>query len=348
MDKHGSILAMNSTLREWLGYNAEEEVDAHSIEDLFSVGGKIYFQTHVLPLLQMQGNVSEINITFTGKNAVTFPALINAKKDASKPGKEQTYSVFALDITQRKIYENELLIERKKAEETADRLRQINNNLEQFAHTASHDLQAPLRTISGMIYLLEKKNYIDPDSEAEELFSLIKRNAEQMALMVKGLLEYSRVGSGMSDLKTVSVNKICRKTMEMLSDDIEKTGAEFHISDLPDIQGSEPQLVRLFQNLFENAMKYRSDAEPVIEITMNETQDSYHLRVKDNGVGFEDDKTDEIFSFMNRLHTDKNIPGSGIGLTTCKRIMENHGGTITAESEPGKGSVFVLEFPKKG
>lgn len=348
IDGDGFILKINVTLRRWLGYGVGEEISTHSIDELFNKGGKIYFQTHLLPILQFQGEISEINLTIVRNDLSTFPALINAKRDANEKDNIQSFSVFILDITQRKKYESELLKERKNAEEAVEKLRQINRDLEQFAYTASHDLQSPLRTISGMIQLLEKKKVIEPGSEGEKLFSLIKSNSDQMRLMVRDLLEYSKVNASQLEYSTVSVEEVCRQAIGLLKEDVEKNQAVFDISEMPIIKGSKSQLIRLFKNLFENSIKYRSEATPLIKVTPNTKDELLQIEVSDNGIGFEKEYATEIFSFMKRLHTKKDIPGTGIGLSACKRIMENHGGSIFATSEPGKGSVFKLQFPLIG
>lgn len=347
IDVNGTILRINNTLLRWLGYELEEDFGIGAIEELFSMGGKIYFQTHLLPLLQMQEEVSEINLTMAGKNAVRFPVLINAKKDAHKQDNKQTYSVFVLDITQRKKYEIELLKERKNAQEALEKLKQINIDLEQFAYIASHDLQSPLRTISGMIGLLEKKKIIEPGSEGEKLFSLIKSNSNQMSLLVRDLLEYSSVDDNQSGYTSVSLEEVCREAIDLLREDVEKNEVVFDISEMPVIRGSKSQLIRLFKNLFENCIKYRSKAAPVIVVTQNTTSEIYNILVRDNGIGFEKKYALEIFSFMKRLPNTGDISGKGIGLSACKRIMINHGGSISADSEPGEGSVFKLQFTRE-
>lgn len=346
IDSAGVILMVNHTLRKWLDYEIKDEIENRSIEQFFKTGGKIYFQTHMLPLLQMQKEISEINLTMEGKNGTTIPVLINAKEDAYQPDERKTFSVFIVNITQRKIYESELLKERKNAEEALEKLKQVNSDLEQFAHTASHDLQSPLRTISGMIYLLEKKKIIEPDSEGEKLFRLIKSNSNQLRLMVQDLLEYSKTDNDQSDFSSVSIGEVCRQSINLLRDVIEKNKAVFDISEMPVVSGSKSQLIRLFQNLFENSIKYRSKETPYILVTQSSTIDYYQIEVRDNGIGFEEKDITKIFSFMKRLHTHENIPGSGIGLTACKRIMKNHGGSISADATLGKGSVFKLQFPR--
>lgn len=347
IDSGGKILKINISLCKWLGFAGEEEVEVKYIEDILNMGGKIYFQTHLLPSLKMQGEISEINLTMARRDGTTFPVIINAKYDANEPGKTETFSVFVLNITQRKKYESELLTERKNAEQAAHRLKQLNSDLEQFAYTASHDLQSPLRTISGLISLLEKKKFIEPGSEEEKLFSLIKSNSNQMRLMVSDLLEYSKVIDNQLDYSPIYCHEVCQQAIDLLRDDVEKTQAVFEISEMPVIMGSKSQLVRLFKNLFENSIKYRSDATPVIRVTQNTTKDTYDILVSDNGIGFDKAYATAIFSFMKRLHSQEEIPGTGIGLSACKRIMKNHGGSISAESEPGAGSVFKLQFLRK-
>lgn len=346
MDSRGVILRVNNTLRSWLGYEMDAQIGSRPIEDLFSVGGKIYCQTHMLPLLQMQGEISEINLKMTGRNAITFPVLLNAKKDAIEVGEEQTFSVFVLNITQRKMYESELLTERKKAQEALEKLKQVNSDLEQFAYVASHDLQSPLRTIAGIIGLLEKKKIIEPGSEGAKLFSLIKSNANQMRLLVHDLLEYAKVDNNQLAYTSVSVADVCRVAIDLLRDDVQKNQAVFEITDMPVITGVKSQLVSLFKNIFENAIKYRSQEVPVIVVTCISSEETHNISVSDNGIGFDKQYATEVFSFMKRLHNKANVTGTGLGLTACKRIMSNHGGSISAESELGKGSVFRMHFPR--
>lgn len=347
IDGSGALLRMNKTLRRWLGFAVDEELERGSIEDVLSMGGKIYWQTHMLPLLQMQGEITEISVTMAGRNAVTFPALLNAKRDAQKQEPVETFSVFVVDMTQRKMYESELLKERKKAEDAAQRLKQVNSDLEQFAYTASHDLQGPLRTTSGLIQLLERKKIFEPGSEEAKLFSMIKNNSDKMHLMVGDLLEYAKIEDGQLEHSPVSLEGVCRQAMELLRADVDDSGAVFDMAELPVVSGSKPQLVRLFQNLFQNSIKYRSKEAPVIVVTQATTNDYYEILVADNGMGFDKKYATQIFGFMRRLHSHDSIPGTGIGLSACERIMKNHGGAISAESEPGEGSVFKLQFPRR-
>jgi len=339
----GTIININNTLLKWLGFERREILLEKKFQDLLSKGGKIYFQTHLIPLLQMQGEFLEINMELKGKHSVQIPTLINAKKVEESDAKT-TYRLSILDITQRKLYEKELLLARKEAERKAQRLEQINEELERFANRASHDLQAPLNTLTAILYLLEKDEHIKEGEESEKLVSLIKKNTSYMRKMIRDLLEYTRMDED-KEFKPVSLNDALENAIEILNDDINNNNAVITSSDLPVVKGAESQLVRLFQNLLSNAIKYRSEENPVIKIELENAEDFYTIRVIDNGIGIDQKYEQKIFEFMERLHGNSEIEGTGIGLSTCKRIVENHGGEIGVNSEEGKGSTFYFTLP---
>jgi len=347
MRADGVIVNMNATLLAWLGLEPGAIVLQRSFQDLLGMGEKIYFETHIMPLLQMQGEVSEINLELKGKEAIALPVLINARRVPGMPGSQPLYRFSVLDISQRKQYELELMKARRAAEETTRRLKEINQELEQFANIASHDLQAPLRTITSLIDLMEKKGLLPSGGATGDYFTLIKSNAQQMRLMVSALLDHSRIGGKEIDLREVSLNQVCASALKLLADDVKESNAVFKIPELPMVVGDKTQLIRLFLNLFSNSIKYRSEATPVISVEFEEKGDELTVFVKDNGIGFDPQHAERIFGFMQRLHTYAHIPGTGIGLAACKRIVEIHGGVIGARSEAGKGSTFYFTLPLK-
>ena len=235
---------------------------------------------------------------------------------------------------------------RKEAEQTVQRLKQINEDLEQFAYIASHDLQAPTSTISGLIGLLEKKVRFPIGSEEEKYMTLIKSNAQRMKLMVQDLLEYAKIDGKEVEFEEVSLSEACEIAIEMIKNQVNESDADIDIHKLPVVIGDKIQLVRLFQNLFSNAIKYRSNATPKIDVGFEHHGDEIKVFVRDNGMGFEQRFANQIFGFMKRLHSHDSIPGTGVGLAACKRITEFHKGTIYAESELGKGSTFYFILPK--
>ncbi|MFN2431080.1 MAG: histidine kinase dimerization/phospho-acceptor domain-containing protein [Cryomorphaceae bacterium] len=263
-NSHGDITQVNSTLLKWLGHEKDQVVGKLSFRDLLSVGAKIYFETHLMPLMKLQGGFTEVQVEMKGLKGRKIPVLLSAiGVDGGNPDSSH-YHFTIVDITQRKLYEKELLKARKDAESKTERLREINTDLERFAHTASHDLQAPLRTIVGMLSLVRKKGLVT--EESKKYFDLIDKNARRMRMMVLDLLDYSRIDSETDKLKAVDLNDVCRQAIEALGETVEESGAEFQVDQLPEVTGSEIQLSRLFQNLFSNALKYRSEQKPMIRV----------------------------------------------------------------------------------
>ncbi|MCA1762643.1 MAG: PAS domain S-box protein, partial [Flavobacteriales bacterium] len=263
-NSHGDITQVNSTLLKWLGHEKDQVVGKLSFRDLLSVGAKIYFETHLMPLMKLQGGFTEVQVEMKGLKGRKIPVLLSAiGVDGGNPDSSHYHFTIG-DITQRKLYEKELLKARKDAESKTERLREINTDLERFAHTASHDLQAPLRTIVGMLSLVRKKGLVT--QESKKYFDLIDKNARRMRMMVLDLLDYSRIDSETDKLKAVDLNDVCRQAIEALGETVEESGAEFQVDQLPEVTGSEIQLSRLFQNLFSNALKYRSEQKPMIRV----------------------------------------------------------------------------------
>nr|WP_301005376.1 ATP-binding protein [Lunatimonas sp.] len=342
----GVVVNSNTTLLKWLDYDRAEIIHQKSIQDLLTIGGKIYLETHVFPLLQMQGEITEINLELVDKHGKKLPVLINGRRVMGQSASEPIYRFSLLNISQRKQYELELMKARKEAEETVKRLKQVNQALEQFAYIASHDLQAPLNTISGLINLIGTKGHIQQGSELDSYFSLIKRNSSRMKLMINDLLEYAKIDGKDVEFTKCSLNEVCEISLELINDQVVDNEATFAIPELPMVNGDKLQLVRLFQNLFGNAIKYRSESNPCIQVDFEDRQNDIKVFVRDNGTGFDPEYAEQVFGFMKRLHSHDSIPGTGIGLSTCKRIVEIHKGTIGVTSAPGKGSTFFFTLPK--
>jgi len=340
----GEIVNINNTLLSWLNFSREEVVFKKKFQDLLGIGGKIYLETHIVPLLQMHGEVREINMELKGCDKITVPVLINGTKVQVNPD-EAVYRLSITDITQRRLYEKELLKARKEAEETNKRLIEINEELEHFAYTASHDLQAPLNNITAIVSLIENKKLFSNGEESSELFSIISNNTRRMRMMISDLLEYSKIDGINAETAPISLTEVCHMAIEMLNEEVKSTGAIFSIPELPVIQGRKMQFIRLFQNFFSNAIKYRSEVAPLVEVSYENGREFCTFFIKDNGIGFDQKYDRKIFQFMERLHSHDAIAGTGIGLSACKRIVEKHGGRIGVTSSPGEGSTFYFTLP---
>jgi signal transduction histidine kinase len=220
-----------------------------------------------------------------------------------------------------------------------------NKELEHFAYIASHDLQEPLRSISNYTRLFNEEYHDKLDENGKLYLSSIARSTARMQLLIKDMLDYSRIGHE-KIIKPIDCNLILNTIISDLQASINETNAEIKTEQLPVINGySEIKLV--FQNLVSNALKFRKkDHNARVLVKVIHGNDSWLFAVEDNGIGIEKDYFDRIFIIFQRLHTRKEYPGTGIGLAHCKKIIELHGGRIWVDSEPGKGSTFYFTVPK--
>jgi light-regulated signal transduction histidine kinase (bacteriophytochrome) len=215
------------------------------------------------------------------------------------------------------------------------------DELNQFVYAASHDLQEPLRAISAYTQLLQRK-YAD-DAESAEMTSFVLDGANRMHSLISSLLTYSRTSASPRRM-TVSLGLIVQWATTNLAKEIGAAGAEITCRDLPEAAVDESQFVQLFQNLLSNALKFRGEQPLRIEISAEEAESECIISVRDNGVGIAPKYHAQVFEAFRRLH-GKNIPGNGIGLALCRRIVQAHGGRIWVESEGSGGSVFKFTIP---
>ena len=220
-------------------------------------------------------------------------------------------------------------------------LERSNAELEQFAYVASHDLQEPLRTISSYVQLLASRYKDKLDEDANEFIDFAVDGSKRMRQLINSLLEYSRVNRS-KPFEWVDINDVIKEIKVDIKDQIKDSGAVIKYNNMPKIYGDYVLLGQLFQNLIGNAIKFRRDNSPEIHISSERKNGSYVFAVKDNGIGIPKEYNEKIFIIFQRLNNREKYPGTGIGLSICKKIVEKHGGTIWVESEPGKGSSFFF------
>ncbi len=235
----------------------------------------------------------------------------------------------------------------RRVEQRTKEMRRSNEDLEQFAYIASHDLQQPLRTITTMVQLLEKNLGSALHNDTKEYVALAQNAALKAQHLIRELLSYSRIGVSNENLTLVDCQEILRLACENLSSEIESSKINIQKSSLPTIQMNSAQMLQLFQNLLANSIKYRSSENPSIEISAKENEEDWVFSFKDNGIGISLQHQDRIFEMFKRLHPDHEFPGTGMGLAICKKIIERAGGRIWVESEIGKGSNFFFTLPKQ-
>ncbi|WII73930.1 ATP-binding protein [Bdellovibrio sp. 22V] len=223
-----------------------------------------------------------------------------------------------------------------------------NRDLEQFAGVAAHDLKSPLATISGYLDLLDEELRNIPESPGLEYVEFMSKALERMRNLIERLLEYARLTTKVKAFQKVDLNHVVQRTLENLQSSLHETRTRIDVSPLPQVLGDVDLLGQVFQNLFANAIKFRSEKPLVITVRVDGDINpaEWRFSVSDNGLGFDPKQKENIFGLYTTLHSGKNYQGAGIGLATCRKVVENHGGKIWAESEPGKGSHFYFTIPK--
>ena len=230
-------------------------------------------------------------------------------------------------------------------EQTLAALKRSNEDLEQFAYVASHDLQEPLRAVSGFVELLKLSLQDTLDAKKTEYMNFITDGVGRMQSLIKGLLEYSRIDTSGKAPKPADSRVALDHAISHLEASIKESGAKVTYDNLPTVYFDALQLTQLFQNLIGNAIKFHGKQPPLIQISAVRKDDIWQFAVTDNGIGIEMQYSERIFQIFQRLHTTQEYPGTGIGLAICKKIIERHGGKIRVESQPEHGSTFYFTIP---
>ncbi len=232
--------------------------------------------------------------------------------------------------------------DRKRQEED---LARSNAELQQFAYVASHDLQEPLRMVTSYLELLERRYKGQLDPKADQFINYAVDGAVRMQTLINALLTYSRVGSTTQSYEAVDLAEVLQDVLTNLQVTIAQNDAIVTHDPLPQVNGNCIQLIQLLQNLISNGIKFRREDAPRIHIGVKRLADKWLFSIRDNGIGIEAQYTDRIFIIFQRLHSRAEHPGTGIGLSICKKIVERHGGKLWVESQPEKGSTFHFTLP---
>ena len=233
----------------------------------------------------------------------------------------------------------------RRVEERTGELRRSNEELQQFAYVASHDLQEPLRMVTSYVQLLAQRYQGQLDSEAQEFIGYAVEGAQRMKALIDDLLAYSRVNIRERLVVPTDSGAVLQQTLQNLHIQIAESGATVTADPLPTVSTDRMQLGLLWQNLLSNALKFRGQEPPRVHVSARRQGNEWVFSVRDNGIGMEPRHTERIFQMFQRLHTRQEYPGTGIGLAICKKIVERHGGRIWVESEPGQGTTFFFTLP---
>jgi len=334
LDPQGHLLSWNAGVERLLGWSEEEWLGQHA-RMIFTPAEKAM-------------EVCESEMRKALENGSATDIRWHRRKDGSE---------FFANGFMNVIYDDagavigfvKILSDETARKQLQDSLSESNAALEQFAYVASHDLQEPLRTMSSFAQLLTKKYDGKLDSEADKYLAFIVDASQRMSDLVRDLLEYARAATEEERPSSVALDEDLEAALTHLTQAVEESGASITHDPMPTIQVDRGQMVRLFQNLIGNALKYRkSNQPPKIHVTAEQTGSEWVITVEDNGIGFDPEYASTIFMPFKRLHQVGEYPGSGVGLAICKRIVEAHGGRIWAESKPGEGATFRFTLPVEG
>lgn len=253
------------------------------------------------------------------------------------PEKDKVAVLFS-DITERKISQQRL-------EQTLSELRRSNEDLEQFAHIASHDLQEPTRMMMSYAQLFNLKYGKELDETARLYLKFMTEGASRMHMLINDLLKYSSLTARQGELNNVDCNLILRDVLTDFSLSLKEGDVQISAERLPVIKGNITEIRQMFQNFIQNSIKFRSERQPEIKIACEKQNSHWLFSISDNGIGIEKELHHKIFVIFQRLHDHDKYPGTGIGLALCKKIIERHGGNVWLDSEPGKGTTFFFTLP---
>jgi PAS domain S-box-containing protein len=334
VNQDGEIVLLNVQAEKQFGYRRDELV-GQKVKNIIPEGFAERLIADALrtaedALAQQIG--TGIELTGRRKNGSEFPIEIMLSPPDSTEGILVTAAI--RNITKRKKAEAQLL---QKVEE----INRSNEELEQFAYIASHDLQEPLRTVASYTQLLAKRYKGKLGADADDFIGFAVDGASRMQRLIRDLLAYSRVGTKGEDLLDISSEEALQQALLNLRGAIEESSALVTHDPLPAVLADEMQLIQLFQNLVGNAIKYQRPGVPRVHISsVKNDGKKWIFSVQDNGLGIDSQYFGRIFGMFQRLHKRGEFAGTGIGLAICKKIVERHGGSISVESQPGQGSTF--------
>ncbi|MEL6787293.1 MAG: ATP-binding protein [Cyanobacteria bacterium J06607_15] len=337
-ERDGQIIEVNSTLLVWTNRNRQELIGAN-IMQLLPKAGQIFFQAQVLPQIELSGELEECYFKILHANNDRIPVLGNFRRQHQD---SNIYDLILLRIPKRYLLEDALVKAKKVAERAMQELQESNRTLSRFAGMVAHDLKAPIRHMKSLAEFIVEDYDRLLDENGRDFLQKLQNNALRATHFVDKLLEYGSLNSH-SQLEAIDLNRVVSTASENLSDSLAEISARLEIDDLPQVWGFETQLVQLFQNMIGNAIKYRDRDRPLtIQIyAVPSTPTEWTIWICDNGIGIAPENCDRVFKMLEKLHGGE-YEGAGIGLATCKWIIQNHQGTIGITSKLDHGSSFYF------
>lgn len=325
------IVEMNQTWLKWTGYERSEVINKMLFTDLLTAESKELFETH-FAALKTVGDLSNVELEVVCKNKNILFVVINATAIRDEYGNFIKSRSTVFDITARHLAEQKVIA--------------INNELEAFTYSVSHDLRAPLRSIDGYSKILQEDYGSKMDSEANRLLQIIRNNARRMGQLIDDLLDFSRLGRKEMEKSIVDMHSLVTHVKQELLAQEKDRKINFKINKLEKANGDARMMRQVWINLISNAIKYSRLQEIAnIEIGSNVDDDRVTYFIRDNGVGFDMKYADKLFGVFQRLHKVQEFEGTGVGLALAHRIVSRHGGKIWAEANVNKGATFFFFIP---
>ena len=337
LDTDGRIVTINDTELEWLGY-AREELLGRSVQELLSARSRETFAASY-PVFKERGIVSDVELELVRKDGSSFWVLVNATSIRDEKGSILRSRTTMFDIT-------ELVHTRQQVAERTAALEAANRELEAFSYSVSHDLRAPLRAIAGFSSLLASDHSEKLDAEARGLLDRVCDNTRRMSQLIDDLLAFSGVGRKEMNPGRLSMNGLVAACVAELTAGLDPSRLEIEVGTLPDAFGDASMLRQVWTNLLSNALKFtgpRPRARILVRGCSEKGERVYS--VEDNGVGFDERYAGKLFGVFQRLHSQREFPGTGVGLALVQRVVERHGGRVWAASRQGEGATFCFALP---
>ncbi len=353
ISSRGIVESFNAAAESMFAYNAEEVIGENvkilmpapyqqqhdgylkdymetGLNSVIGIGREVIGKRKDGSTFPMDLAVSEVEL----KDRRLFTGIVRGISERKEAEQQQAALNLKIALQSQEIAKNNAALEKS------------NEELKQFAYVASHDLQEPLRKVNSFCQLLREEYSDQLDENAQSYIRYAVDGATRMRNLVADLLDYSRVETQGKSLEPTDAGVACAVAIDNLQAAIEESGAKLSVDQLPTIEADQSQLIRLFQNLIGNAIKYCRESPPEIMIGVQEQGDDWVFSVQDNGIGMGSQYYEQIFVMFKRLHASDEYSGTGIGLAICKRIVDRFGGRIWVESETDVGSTFFLSVPK--
>jgi PAS domain S-box-containing protein len=333
LDTNGYFIKMNNTLMQWLGYKPEEVLGKMKFIDIIPIEEHPLFHQRFEQFKQ-SGDTSDIQLSLLRKDGSNFPVLLNTRVIRAKNGKYIGTSSITIDVTEQK--------------EAETKIRNLNREMEAFTYSVSHDLRAPLRSIDGYAKILQEDYLHKFDDEGKQIIQVIMSNAQRMSKLIDNLLDFSRLGRKDISLMQLNMTQMVKNIAQELNAREPDRQISIEVNPLLPCMADPDMMHQVWENLLSNAIKFTGKVKhATIEISSFKTEDALVYRIQDNGVGFDMQYVGKLFNVFQRLHKVQEFSGTGIGLAIVKRIINRHGGGVSAEGKVNGGAIFYFTIPKQ-